>query len=111
MTLIDRGTVAVAFEITAGAVDASSLCEALRQAADYVLVADVRRELGTRIAVSREHLLNVPGKCGWQCVGKDRAEIEHIMRQEIHDALDNIADPTSWDRRRDQAGRSGRSPS
>jgi phage terminase Nu1 subunit (DNA packaging protein) len=67
---------------------------------EYVVVADVRREYGGRIAVLREHILGIPGKIAHQCEMRERAGVEAVMADHLSEALDELAHPAFWDSRR-----------
>lgn len=66
---------------------------------EYVSLAVVRREVETMFAVLRERLLSIPGKIAAPCEMRERRDVEEIMRDEVHELLDELSKPVSRSRR------------
>jgi phage terminase Nu1 subunit (DNA packaging protein) len=69
---------------------------ALKNAAtrgDLIPVSVVKRSAGIIVAAFRERVLSIPGKIAAACEMRSRGEIEEIVRDEIHEALDELSRP------------------
>lgn len=56
----------------------------------------VGAEFDRIVLVIRERLLTLPGKLADQCVGRDRAAIEDLLRAEITEALNELHQPDTY---------------
>lgn len=62
----------------------------------FAPIADMKREVGALLATFRERILSIPGKIAASCEMRARGEVEEIVRDELHEALDELARPITF---------------
>jgi phage terminase Nu1 subunit (DNA packaging protein) len=58
---------------------------------EYVRLSLIQRSAETIFATFRERALSIPGKIAALCEGRSRAEVEEIVRGEVHECLDELS--------------------
>jgi phage terminase Nu1 subunit (DNA packaging protein) len=58
---------------------------------EYVRLSLIQRSAETIFTTFRERALSIPGKIAAFCEGRSRAEIEEIVRGEVHECLDGLS--------------------
>ena len=74
-----------------------------------VPIEDVALQVEKEYGLVRERLLTIPGKLAAQLVGRDQAQIEAALLEEVTEALNELHDPAgaAADRSRSPAGAAG----
>lgn len=65
---------------------------------DFVSLSEVRQINERIFSVIRENLLTLPGKLGDELANRERAEITERLETEIFEALNELAEPSSYGR-------------
>jgi phage terminase Nu1 subunit (DNA packaging protein) len=74
---------------------------------DYVSLEELAKKIDVLVTVVRERILSIPGKVSDTLVGRfDREEIDLIIREELHEALNELSNPAA-----DRIGSDRRPPS
>jgi phage terminase Nu1 subunit (DNA packaging protein) len=58
---------------------------------EYVPLAAIQKSAEAIFATFRERVLTIPGKTAAFCEGRSRAEIEEIVRDEVHECLEELS--------------------